>query len=84
MKRSVVTLSAIALVLAITTGAFAANRWSITKSSQIKPGAIGYGNLSAAAKKRLAGATGANGANGATGATGATGPAGPAGRSHGV
>jgi hypothetical protein len=79
LKRSIVLLSAVALVLAMTTGAFAANKWIITKSSQVKPGAIGYGNLSAGAKKKLQGATGATGANGATGATGATGGTGPAG-----
>ena len=66
-------------MLAITTGAFAANRWAITSSSQIKPGSIGYANLSSSAKKRLAGPTGATGATGPTGATGAAGPAGPAG-----
>ena len=79
MKRSVVLLGAFALVLAITTGAFAASTWTITTSSQIKPGSIGYGNLSSAAKKRLAGAKGSTGATGAPGATGATGPAGAAG-----
>ena len=73
MKRSVVLLGAFALVLAISTGAFAASNWTITTSSQIKPGSIGYGNLSSATKKRLAGA------KGSAGATGATGPAGPAG-----
>lgn len=82
MKTTGVILSAIALVLAITTGAVAANKWIITKSSQIKPGANGYGNLSATAKQRLAGAkdaTGATGGTGATWATGATGAVGPPG-----
>jgi hypothetical protein len=85
LKRSFTFLGAIALVLAITSGAFAAKKWIITSSSQVKPGAIGYSNLSAVAKKRLHGqhgATGAKGATGATGtagATGATGPTGPAG-----
>jgi len=57
-RKTLLVLGAIALVLAITSGGLAANRWIITKSSQVKPGAISYRNLSAAAKKRLQGKPG--------------------------
>jgi hypothetical protein len=82
LRRSLTIVAAIGVVLALSTGAIAGRKYLITSSSQIKPGSISYANLSAAAKKRLAGkagATGAPGANGANGATGAQGPAGPAG-----
>jgi hypothetical protein len=54
-------LGAIALVLAVTSGALATTRWIITKSSQVKPGAISYANLSTAAKAKLQGHDGAPG-----------------------
>jgi hypothetical protein len=83
MKRRIIT---IALSLAVLVGftpmlaggqfAGGAVRWLVTSSTQIKPGAIGYGNLSPNAIVRL------NGATGATGATGLMGPTGPMG-AHG-
>jgi Collagen triple helix repeat (20 copies) len=79
MRRSLTIVAAIGVVLALTTGAIAGRKYLITSSSQIKPGSISYNNLSAAAKKRLAGKPGAPGAAGAQGAAGATGPAGPQG-----
>ncbi len=90
MKRSITVIAAVAVVLAAT-GAFAAQKYLITSPSQIKPGAISYANLSAAAKNRLAGRRGAPGAAGpagpqgpkgdagAVGAAGAAGPQGPKG-----
>ena len=80
MKRTIAALAAIALVLGLSAGAVAAQKYVITSSSQIKPGTVSYGNLSAAAKKRLAGKrgpVGPQGAKGNTGAAGAPGPAGP-------
>ncbi|HTD58778.1 MAG TPA: hypothetical protein VK672_07775 [Solirubrobacteraceae bacterium] len=59
----------LALVFAMTGGAYAANKYPITSTKQISPKVL----------KALKGATGKNGANGANGATGATGPGGPAG-----
>jgi hypothetical protein len=68
MKRKMLlVVGAIALVLAVTSGSLAANRWIIRKSSQVKPGAISYGNLSAAAKKKLQGKPGTPGTPGAPG-----------------
>jgi Collagen triple helix repeat (20 copies) len=56
----------VALVFAMSGGAFAAGKYLITSTKQISP-------------KVLKALKGANGSNGANGATGATGPAGPAG-----
>jgi hypothetical protein len=60
-RKALFVFGAIVLALAVASGGFAANKWIITKSSQVKPGAIGYKNLSAAAKKKLRGARGAPG-----------------------
>jgi hypothetical protein len=62
-------IATLALVFAMTGGAYAANRFLITSTKQISPKVL----------KQLKGAKGANGAPGATGATGAAGPAGPGG-----
>ncbi len=76
---------AIALVLAFTPAGSVASSWIISSSSQVKPGAISYSNLSADAKNSLhgdkgdTGPRGATGARGATGLRGATGPQGPVG-----
>lgn len=75
-------------VLAVTSGAFAANHYLVTSSSQIKNGTIAASDLSSAARKALkgqqgskgdAGATGAQGPQGPKGDPGAQGPHGPAG-----
>jgi hypothetical protein len=79
MNRSVVVLVAAAVVLAGATGAFAAQKYLITSSSQIKSGAISYANLSAAAKTRLAGRRGARGPAGQPGVQGLKGDAGAVG-----
>jgi Collagen triple helix repeat (20 copies) len=59
----------LALVFAMSGGAYAASHFLITSTKQISPKVL----------KALKGKAGANGAQGATGATGATGPGGPAG-----
>jgi hypothetical protein len=59
-------IAALALVFAMTGGAYAAGKYVITSTKQISP-------------KVLKSLTGKAGAKGATGAAGATGPAGPAG-----
>jgi hypothetical protein len=56
-------LAVVALVFAMTGGAFAAKKYLITSTSQIKPSVL----------KKLRGATGAPGANGAAGPTGPAG-----------
>ncbi len=59
----------LALVFAMTGGAYAAKKYLITSTKQISPGVL----------KQLKGKNGASGANGAPGAAGSQGPAGPAG-----
>ena len=87
MKTLTITGAAFAIVLAAASGAFAAHKYLITSSSQIKPGTISLANLSKTTRVALAGktvktgpvATGAQGPKGATGSQGPQGPAGPAG-----
>src|SRR5262245_27433986 len=79
LHRFGIIVGAIAVVLAITSGAFAAKHYLITSSAQIKPGSISYASLSASAKSKLAGQDGATGPQGPAGTTGPAGPAGPAG-----
>jgi hypothetical protein len=62
-------IATLALVFAMTGGAYAASKYVITSTKQISPKVL----------KSLKGATGATGRGGATGATGPAGPAGPAG-----
>jgi hypothetical protein len=86
LKTLTITAAAFAIVLAAASGAFAAHKYLITASSQIKPGTITLGNLSKATRLALAGnavktppATTVQGPKGDTGATGPQGPAGVAG-----
>jgi hypothetical protein len=65
-------IAVLALVFAMTGGAYAAKKFLITSTGQISPKVL-------KSLKGAAGAKGTNGANGAQGAAGATGPAGPAG-----
>lgn len=62
-------IASLALVFAMSGGAFAAGHFLITSTKQISPKVL----------KALKGANGANGAQGAAGATGSAGPAGPQG-----
>ncbi len=63
-------------MLAITSGAFAADHYMITKSSQIKSGAVSLSDLSSHARKILEGNKGPAGAQGPKGDTGAAGAVG--------
>ncbi len=62
-------IAGLALVFAMTGGAYAAKKYLITSTKQISPSVL----------KQLQGKSGANGAAGAAGAQGPQGPAGPAG-----
>lgn len=78
------TLVAVLLVLVGTTS-YAASKYVITSSKQVKNGSLKAVDLSAGARAELAGATGpagAQGPQGTPGATGAQGPVGPTGPSH--
>ncbi len=74
MTKGIVAIAAVFGVLAITSGAFAAQRYFITSSGQIKNGVISRSDLSKRARKAL------QGKDGLTGATGPQGPAGEQGR----
>lgn len=76
MKKGITLIAVLAAVLAVTSGAFAANHYLVTSSSQIKNGTIAASDLSSAARKAL---KGQQGSQGNTGATGAQGPQGPKG-----
>lgn len=65
-------VATLALVFAMSGGAYAASRYLITSTRQIKPGVLGQ-------LKGKAGPAGANGAAGAQGPVGPVGPQGPAG-----
>jgi hypothetical protein len=68
-------IATLALVFAMSGGAYAASKYVITSTKQIKPSVL----KSLQGKAGKAGANGATGAAGATGPVGATGPAGAAG-----
>ena len=74
-------IGALAVVLAITSGAFAANQYLITSSGQIKSGVIDITDLSSKARTALKGQKGSKGAQGPKGATGAMGAKGDKGDS---
>jgi Collagen triple helix repeat (20 copies) len=76
LKKVITLIAALVAVLAVTSGAFAANHYLITSSSQIKAGAVSLSDLSSSARKALKGQKGSKGDTGATGAKGDTGPAG--------
>ena len=87
MKKGITLLGVLVVVLAVTSGAFAAaNHYLITSSSQIKNGVVSTADLSPAAHKALqgqkgdTGAAGPQGSKGDTGAVGAVGAQGPQGR----
>jgi hypothetical protein len=91
LKKGITVIAVLAAVLAVTSGAFAANHYLITSSSQIKDGVVSAADLSPAARNALKGQkgnigaagrqgpAGAQGLKGDTGATGAQGPKGDTG-----
>ncbi len=90
MKKGITLIAVLGAVLAVTSGAFAAQQYLITSSSQIKDGVISLADLSPAAHNALQGQKGNTGAvgprgpagaQGSKGDTGATGPQGPKGNS---
>jgi hypothetical protein len=89
LKKGITLVAVLVAVLAVTSGAFAAKKYMIASSSQIKDGAVSLADLSPSARKALqgqqgqkgdAGIAGAQGQQGAKGDTGAVGPAGPIGQ----
>jgi len=88
MKRTILVLGTLALALALTSGAWAAQKYLITSWTQVKPGTIRGANIknhtlglrkfSTAAKAGLEGPSGPQGNSGPVGPTGARGPQGPA------
>ena len=62
MKKGITVIAALIAVLAVTSGAFAANHYLITSSSQIKSGAIALSDLSSDARTALKGKPGLTGA----------------------
>jgi hypothetical protein len=70
---SATIVALVAVVLALAGGAEAAKHFIITKSSQIKPGAVSLKNISHSAQKSLHGARGAQGPQGLAGAVGTPG-----------
>jgi hypothetical protein len=69
-------VATLALVFAMTGGAFAAKHYIISSSTQIKPGAISASRLSKSARESLQGQTGKTGPAGVAGPNGPPGPAG--------
>jgi hypothetical protein len=62
VKKGITVIAALIAVLAVTSGAFAANHYLITSSSQIKSGAIALSDLSSNARTALQGKPGLTGA----------------------
>src|SRR6476661_162476 len=83
MRRLTFVAYLAVLVLAFAGGAIGAGKYVITRSSQIKPGAIAYSNLSPAARRALqpkvTTVTGKSGPPGPAGPKGDPGPAGATG-----
>lgn len=80
MKKGITLIAVLVGVLAVTSGAFAAKRYLITSSSQIKAGAVSLSDLSPAARKALRGVNGNGGAAGPQGPQGNRGQAGAPGK----
>jgi hypothetical protein len=79
LKKGIVAIAALFGVLAITSGAFAAQHYLITSSSQIKDGTVRLADLAPGARKGLHGNPGAKGDLGPAGPQGPKGNAGPQG-----
>jgi hypothetical protein len=86
LKKGIAAIAALFGVLAITSGAFAAQHYVISSSSQIKNGTVRIADLAPGAQKALHGDKGAKGDAGSVGpqgprgSAGAQGPQGPAGK----
>ena len=80
MKKGITLIAVLVGVIAVTSGAFAAKRYLITSSSQIKAGAVSLSDLSPAARKALHGVNGNSGTAGPQGPQGNAGPAGKDGK----
>ena len=86
MKKGIAAIAALFGVLAITSGAFAAQHYVISSSNQIKNGTVRIADLAPGAQKALHGDKGAKGDAGSVGpqgpkgSAGAQGPQGPAGK----
>jgi len=79
LKKGIAVIAALFGVLAITSGAFAAQHYLITSSSQIKDGTVRLADLAPGARKALHGNLGAKGDLGPAGPQGPKGNAGPQG-----
>ena len=80
MKKGITLIAALVAVLAVTSGAFAANHYLITSSKQIKAGAVSLSDLSPSARKALKGHNGTTGAAGPQGQAGIPGKDGAPGK----
>jgi hypothetical protein len=86
LKKGIAAIAALFGVLAITSGAFAAQHYVISSSSQIKNGTVRIADLAPGAQKALHGDKGSKGdagpagPQGPKGSAGAQGPQGPAGK----
>jgi hypothetical protein len=79
VKKGIAAIAALFGVLAITSGAFAAQHYLITSSSQIKDGTVRVADLAPGARKSLQGDKGTKGDTGLAGPQGLKGAAGPQG-----
>jgi hypothetical protein len=79
LKKGIAAIAAVFGVLAITSGAFAAQHYMISSSSQIKDGAVSLSDLSKGARKALHGNKGAKGESGPQGQQGPKGDKGDTG-----
>ena len=80
MKKVISLIAVLFGVLAVTSGAFAANHYVVTSSSQIKDGAVSLFDLTPAARKALKGKPGPAGPQGPQGSKGDAGAQGPQGK----
>jgi hypothetical protein len=80
LKKGIAAIAAVFGVLAITSGAFAAQHYIISSSSQIKDGAVSLSDLSKGARNALHGTKGVQGIGGPAGPQGPKGDAGPLGQ----
>jgi hypothetical protein len=76
LKKGIAAIAALFGVLAITSGAFAAQHYLITSSGQIKDGTVRLRDLAPGAQKALHGDNGAKGNAGSQGPKGDAGPSG--------